>query len=788
MNARYVFRVLRRSPAFASISVLSLGVALGLVSTTFAILDAVAHPYVPYRDPDHLYRVSMLGDGASGAVTWYDKYLELRDRTAVHDEMALISFRYFGPLTGPNAIVNTMVTQVTEDFFDVLGVSPVMGRLFQAGVNDATEQRAVVLTEELWRRLFGESTLDGAVVTFGENTYEVIGVAPAGMVSWWHAYTLMPPGVKESGTNSGVRQAWPVMRLDPELGREQVEVALGRAAARLRDRFGTGKGDFKYMLHPLVPDPLKFKRFHVAMAGAAIAVLLIACGNLVNLMLARGITRRRDMALQLAIGASRAAVIRQVLLEVALIGSVGGALGALLSVWGVEALIAHLPPDVAYLGTFAPHLSWRVFAFCLLATVVAMGLSALTPAIAVARVDVAEPLQDNAGTTTGRTRRTHNPLVVAAVAGAVVLLMGAGLLLKAAGRVSGYDFGFDPRGLLSASLWIPESLRGSDSTDAAVRHLLQRLATIDDVKSVAWTSSVIPEGAGVTSDYGARLLNLHFYRTVSPGFLRTFGVPVLSGRDFVDTDAQGGAAIVGEDAATELWPDVDPVGRMIKLAGVETPGEWVPVVGVARAAALYFESDPDLPVEPNVFVMPKNYASRYTSFVVRTAASEPQVTLEVRRVLQGTIPGAGTPLIDPWLRGFEEMVAAREFMASLFALFGGLALALSSVGLYGILSYAVNRRMREFGVRVALGARQSDVLRLVLREGSVMILAGIAIGAVFAMWSAKLLAHWLYNVNPTDAASLVTAELVLVVVSLAACAIPGLRASRSDPVEVLRAI
>jgi hypothetical protein len=292
----------------------------------------------------------------------------------------------------------------------------------------------------------------------------------------------------------------------------------------------------------------------------------------------------------------------------------------------------------------------------------------------------------------------------------------------------------------------------------------------------------------VTSDFGRRLLNLHFYRAVSSGFLETLQIPVVAGRDFTASDAGGGGVvIVDQDAARRLWPGIDPLGRMIKLGGHDAPEEWYPVVGVARTASLYFESDPDLPTEPNVFLMPGSYAGRSMRFVVRVRGDEPRVAMDLRRVLRDAVPGSGLPLIGTWLRGFDQIVAAREFMAGLFALFGLFALGLSSMGLYGVLSYAVSRRVREFGVRMALGARPADVLRLVLREGSVMVLAGVAIGAIVAMWFAQLLGYWLYDVNPTDALSLVSAELVLVVVSLAACAMPGVRASRADPVEVLRA-
>jgi predicted permease len=788
IDLRYALRTLKRSPGFMIVAVLSLGVSLGLASTTFAILDAVVHPHVPYRDAGRLFDVVQYGDGSGHNVTWFDKYVELRDHARIHEELALCGFGLWGSAQGGgNTLGRVRVDAVTDNYFDMLGVVPVKGRLFRPGLDYGAEQNAAVVTESLWRKLFGEREFDGPTITIGDDAYEVIGITPADMPSWADTWILLPPSVTErAGTN---RWLWPVVRLKRGITVEQANNSLALAAERLRERYGTGDTEFAYRLDSVLPDPLRFKRFHGAMAGAAIAVLLIACGNLVNIMLARGTSRRRDVALHMALGASRSAVVLQVLAEVGLVALAGGMLGALLSVWGVEILVHQLPPEVELVGSFMPYLSWRVFAFGLTATAASMALSAVVPALATARVSPAEPLQDSAGTTTGRTRRAYNPLVIAAVAGSIVLLMGAGLLFKAARRVGGYDFGFEPSGLLTGSLWLPRGQRGAETADAVVHRLLDRLQTIDGVTSAAWMSTMIPEDAGVTSDFGRRLLNLHFYRAVSASFLETLGIPIVAGRGFTAGDAGGGGVvIVDQDAVRRLWPGIDPVGRMIKLGGHGAPEEWYPVIGVARAASLYFQSDPDLPPEPNVFLLPNSYTGRIMQFLVRVRGNEARAAMDLRRVLSDAVPGSGLPLIDSWLRGFDQIVAAREFVAGLFALFGVFALGLSSIGLYGVLSYAVSRRVREFGVRVALGAQPADVLRLVLREGSVMILAGVAIGAIVAMWFAQLLGYWLYDVNPTDAASLVTAELVLVTVSLIACAIPGVRATRADPVEVLRAI
>ena len=786
-SLRFVLHSLKRSPGFVAVVVLSLGLALGIACTTFSILDAVVHPQVPFHRSDRLFTVGQWGDGSNHEVGWFEKYLEVRDRSGICDDIALYTYGYWGDVAGPAASVRTSVMRVSENFFDLLGVTPVHGRLFRTDGFDPVENPQIVVSEEFWRNAFGERELENAAVTVGDATLDVIGVAPAGMpMALGGAWTLLPASVMEAGV--GTQAARPVIRLRDGLTLDQAEQALARAAMRLRRDHGVGEEDFAYRMYSVIPDPLKFRHFHAAMAGCAITILLIACGNLVNLMLARGVARRRDVALQMALGAGRQRVTHQVLLEIAILGLAGATLGALLSVWGIEILVHNLPPEIRFIGIFEPQLSWRVFLFGLITTVIAMTLSGYLPAAAAARVDPAEPLQDHAGTTTGRVSRSYNPLVITAVAGSVVLLMGAGLLFKAARRVSHYDFGFDPTGLVSVLSWLPAEQRGTAEANATAKRILNRLESVTEVESVAWTSTVIPEKAGVVSDHERRFINLKMYRTVSSGFLSTLGIPITSGRDFSVADEGGsGLVIVDEDAARALWPGVNPVGRMIKLGGLDAPDVWYPVIGVARSASLFFEADPYLEPEPNVFLLPSMFAERRMNFVVRISDDEPRISSEIRRTLKDLVPVGGTPFVVPWLFYFDDMVAAREFMAGLFGLFGVFALFLSSMGLNAVLSYAVGRRTREFGVRIALGAQRPDILRLVLSEGTVLILAGVAIGAVAAMWSAQLLTHWLYDINPTDVIALVSAELVLVVVSLIACAIPGLRATKADPIEVLRA-
>jgi predicted permease len=449
----------------------------------------------------------------------------------------------------------------------------------------------------------------------------------------------------------------------------------------------------------------------------------------------------------------------------------------------------------AAFGAAAPQLDWRVLAGVLLMLCVAVVASGLLPAIRTARVAIAQTLNAQAGTTTGSTRR-RDPIVIAEIALALSLLVGTGLLIKAADRVSRLEFGFDARHLLSA--WIkPESFDSSASRSVnAVAAVEERLRRVPGILAV---TRIQPAGIrghairGTGTDDGMRRLNLRSYAVVDAQFLQTMGIPLVSGRDFEPGDAANhGAVIVDANAARALWPHGGAVGARIALGSEESNTPWLPVVGVARPAVFAFEDDPDAQPEPTVYaVLPPGatvYGYQRLAIRLRDEVGTPG-SGRVSLIAHRTITDANTRVfIEPWQAGFSDVVRARNSVAVLFAGFGALALFLSAVGIFSTIAYSVAQRLREFGVRLALGATPRDIFRLVLTDASVMILAGTGAGAFLSMWASKLLDSWLYGVNPTDVTALVSAELVIVAVSLASCVMPALRGARADPIEILRSI
>jgi putative ABC transport system permease protein len=548
---------------------------------------------------------------------------------------------------------------------------------------------------------------------------------------------------------------------------------------------------FAFYLWPLRDDPVRLADVQVAMLGAALAVLLIACTNLANLMLARGLARRREVALRLAIGASRSAVIRQMFAECALLTLAGAALGAALSVWGVEILRSGVPQHLWWRGIVRPQLSWRVFSLAGLAAGAAAVAFGLLPAIHVTRaVSLQEPLKDGAGTT-ARTRQRYGALVIAEVAMALVLLMGAGLLLKVAHRVASYEFNFPARRLLQSQIFVRE-LRWAHAdllgTELRAVSAVRGVAGVTD--AAAWVSAR-PPGLAVTAEMAGdstRLVNLEGYWVVTPSYLRTMGLPILEGRDFEDGDLAGdGVAILNAAAAARLYPRGGAVRHMVKVGASASSAPWLRIVGVCRTVV---EGRPGAEgPSADVYVVRRpEPATRTAYLLVRTAAEDPRITAAVSAKLKTLGPAIGSGVF-PYLSWWEAEVKSQAFNARLFVVMGAFALLLAAVGIYGVLAYTVSRRLREFAVRVALGAQRTDLWKMVVHDGMVMTLAGTALGAFVAFWATGLLATFLEDqqVLPTDVLTLIAAEAVLIAVATAATLEPAFRAMRADPIEILRA-
>jgi predicted permease len=781
-DLRYALRSLRKSPGFVAVAVLSLGLGLGLVTTMFALLDAVRNPYVPYRDPDRLFSVVGWFPTKRLSISSYEVYEAVRDRSR--------SFAVLVPSTSSGGTVEiggenveAGVSWVPAAYFEVLGVGAKVGRvLLPADAN----QDVAVIGYELWRQRFGaRRSLQRLAFVRDGRTYSVVGVMPKAMGGG--IWLPMSPEVMRA-IAGGVGYVNILARLKTGVTREAAAADLAAVGRHLTDVYHAQDAPFAFQLFSLRRDAMGLKDIHWAMLGASFSVLLIACANLANLMLARGLAKRRELALRLAIGAGRSAVVWQMFTECALLTVAGALLGVVLSVWGAGILSSRVPGESWWFGLMQPQLSWRVFAGSALAAAGAAVLFGLLPAIRVAgAVSLDEPLKDGAGTT-GRVRHRYSGLAIAEVGLALAILMGAGLLLKVVHRLATYEFNY-PAHLLLRAYVMPA--RGDTAPPAAGDPLSQptvlaAVRAVPGVVDVAATSGALLPGGAVTAELtGDSTRTLGNFAFVTPTFLRTMGLRVVEGRDFLAGDAAGnGVAILNVAAAARLYPRQSAVGRMLKLGGPRADAPWVPIVGVCGVASSGVPGEAGY-LEPVAYVV-RPERGRGGRLVIRMAREDPKVAVALRRALRSLAP-TGYVGVYPYLVSYEAQLKSRTFLAQVFVTMGAFALILAAVGIYGVLAYAVSQRLREFAVRLALGARREDMLRLVLHDGLVMTLAGTGLGAFFALWSSYSLESFLEDVYPTDALTLVSVEAVLVAVAVGACLAPALRAMRADPIGILRA-
>ena len=792
---RSAARSLAKSPIFVGVAVVSLGLALALNTTMFALVDAVLHPVNPYPEPERVVIASFFGGDRQRFPSFGERYRAVRDGMHTYD--AIGSYVLTSAMVQTRAVADEqLIVGISPDLFGLLGVRPMHGRGFRAAEPDA---QAVIISFRLWNRLFQGQPLDRELtLTVGRGSYTVVGVMPRGVHFPFDADVWLPEASLPTDPAAWRAGPVPVMRLKRGVTLDAARDDLARVASGLTATysptrqiatrisiFGTRVAS-RNMVPPLIP-------------GAVAMVLVIACANLGTLMLARGIARRRETAIRIALGADGRTIIRQVLAECAVIVGGGGVLGIVLTLWALRVVPHVATPRVPMLGDIVPVPSWRVFAFVLAACVAMIMLSGVVPAWRASRTDPAEPMKDGAGTTTGRVRDRYNPLIVLEVALSTALLMSAGLFVIFVVRLASFEFRYAAKRLVTTQLNVNARVAATDATvERFYNELLTRAASLPGARAAATRSFDQPDGGVVMAEEGKsgeQWLNLSGYAVVSPGYLRTFGISVIQGRDFSagDRGSSTDAVIVDENAARRLWPDLaSPVDRMIKLGNRGSPKPWLRVIGVVPAIEMRPRRDTDLPPEPMVYVLRGHDPNRSREVLVQADGASGDrgraaLALAVRQEIGDMAPQLGSPRVRPFLDDFEGTRTASAFMASLFGAFGGFGLVLCAVGLYGVLAYAVSRRAREFAVRVALGARRRDVARSVLHDAAVTALAGIGIGAFVALWITRALSESVVSVAYRDVIALLGAESVLLVVAFVACLGPVRQAMRADPMSILRA-
>ena len=795
---RYALRSLGRSPIFTSVAVLSLGLALAVNTTMFALVDSVVHPYVPY-DARPVFRVSFVGGGKPWP-TAVDRLEAVR--RGLHSADSVLSFKFAPRLVqaGTN-YEDQFVAAIPPQLFDMVGVRPMYGRTLNAADERRDAPPAAVISFTLWNRFFPDHRPgDPVSLVVGSTSYQVVGVMPRGMHYPQGTDVWIPLATLPSDSSVRAFGPFPIVHLRPGVTKGAAEMELSVIANQLSQSFAHGKpigGRLSALQDVDRQRGLEgFSKYMLIVVGA---VLLIACGNLGTMLLARGIARRREIAIRVALGASRRVVVGHVLTECGLVIGGGVLVGIVLTLWATYVLPHYATPYVPGVGDLQPVPSWRVFSFAVVAALVTLVLAGALPARRAAATDPAEPMKEGAGVSTGRNRDRYNPLIIVEVALSTALLMNAGLFIILVTRFVRFDFSYAAKNLQTVVVDVGGKAIAADSAVGRFFDDLQvRAAHLPGARAATTTSTIMPDGRIVYGEGGAgglRWLNVKGYTAVSPSYFSTMGIPIVDGRGFQpgDRGIETAVVVVDEAAARELWPGLaSPVGRMIKLGDIKSKQPWVRVIGVARATDLLPRKDGDLPPEPQIYALFGRDMSRTRHLIVLGdgtggTTGQAALSLAIRRELESAAPWLRGPQVRRWLEGYESSRSMTTFVASLFTAFGMFGLALCAVGLYGVLAYVVSRRLRELAMRVALGARPRDLVRVVVHDATVTVLAGIGIGAFLALSFTENLAEGMFTLRYELVIALAGAEAALLVTAVVACLGPLRQAVRADPVEVLRA-
>jgi putative ABC transport system permease protein len=796
-DARYGLRLMRRSPAFTTVAVVTLALGIGASAAVFSIVNAVLLRPLPFREPERLVRVWEASARSSRNVVNGWNVLDWRERTRTLEEIAAVQeLPAMGLSTGGEA-EPVRATLVAPEFFKILGVPAAKGRAFGAEEGAAGNDRVVVLSDGLWKRRFGgDPEVVGRRITVDGTTCEVIGVMPATFAfPRSNAELWKPLLIARADPNwEGGRSLTTVARLRPGATLEQARDDLAKIAAQLAvERPDFDKG-WSAEVVPLLQDVTDgVRRPLLVILAGVFFLLLIACANVANLLLMRGASRQREIALRIALGASRGRILRQFLTEALVLSLMAAALGLAAARTGLAALIAVLPSSNQLPRADTIHLDGRVLGFAVVLAVVTSLLSGLAPALEAARRNLQHALKGasvRTGIAAGHKLRAS--FVASQVALALVLLASAGLVLRSFQKLVAVDPGFRTERVLSMSLWFAPA----EFYDAGKRaaYLEQVLAEVTSSPGVAAASSVhfLPLTESTSASCFARGKELPKIQAdaetaemlvVSPGYFDTLSTPIVAGRDIGAGDVRGRPNVVlaNRAFADRFFPAQNPVGARLTLCwSVENPVEIVGIVGNARQTQL--RKSP----RPTLFIPNAQSPMYFANLVVRSSGDPRQIAASVQSAVHHVNPQQAISSVRTLGEVFSDSVAEPRFHLVLLTVFAVLALILSSIGVYGVITFSVTERVPEIGIRMALGADRASVARLVLREGLLVVSLGITLGLAVAVALTRLLESILFEVAPTDPLTLTAVSVLLLLVAVVSCVLPARKAVGVDPMVALR--
>jgi predicted permease len=797
-DIRYAFRTMAKQPGFAAIVIMCVALGIGVNSTIFSVVDAMIIRPLPFRSPEELVILvrTRPADGLEREGLSYPEVRDFKERAQAFVDLAGESGR---PLTlsdgeEPERLFGSLVT---ANLFPMLGVEPVLGRQFRSEEDRAGAPRVVMLSHGLWQRRYAsDPAVLGRAITIDGNPHTVIGVMPPAFRFPEITQLWVPQApILDTGKRGAARDLWVYARL-----RSGVTVAAARSdvqaiAAALATEHAEDKGwgaSVITLREDGAPPDVRLALF--TMMGAVTLVLLVACANVANLLLARSSVRRREMAVRAALGAGRGRIVRQLLTESVLLAALSLPLGVLFAFIGVEWLTSAIPPAVQMPYYWDWSLNPRVLVYTSMVAVFTGLIFGLAPALHAARADLHDSLKEGGRGASSSRDRLRSALVVAEIALSLVLLVGASLFVRSFLNLKNIRTGLDMAPLMTLRFFMPEDrYKADDAMNRRVEDLVRRIEALPGVAS-AMASGMVPlngggSGAGAVADGVAVTPGEEpdvSYFGVTPHALRTLNLPLVAGRDFTDAEGAGrsGVAIVNQAFGRRLWGRDNVIGERFRLTDDKT-NQWISVIGLVGDFRLFAERGS---APPRYVFLSYAYApSRSTGLTIRVVGGAPAATTNAARAeLRRSDPAM--PITQ--VRTGEEQRVLRfwedRLMAWMFSIFGAVALFLASIGIYGVMSYAVSQRTQEIGVRMALGASRRHVLSLVLGHAGRLAAAGIVLGVIGAFGVTRIVSSLLYNVSTTDPLSFVATAAFLSLVALAASYVPARRATAVDPLIALR--
>ena len=804
-DLRYSVRMLIKTPAFTAVAVISIALGIGANTTVFSVINAVLLKSVPYKDPNSL--VLVWGDSRTeeslrkhNQVSATD-VADIRSQSSVFEDVTTYA-GWYPIMTGETEAERVPAIQVGDGFFKIMKGQPLLGRVFTPEEQEDGKDFVIVLGHGLWQRRFGsDPNIVGKNVYLNGRPYNVVGVMgadfrplPSSLVAPEGQF-YRPVAEAYDDSERDARHLRAIARLKPGVTVEQARTEVSVIAGRLEHQHPeTNKHTGAHVVS--ITDEIVggIRPTLLMVFGAVVFVLLVACANVANLLLARSTVRHKEITIRTAIGAARGQLIRQLLTESLVLAFLGGGLGLLLAFWGTD-LVAAAGSEInpMFQGI---RVDMRVLGFTFGISIVTGLIFGLAPALQISKPNLVESLKEGgrgSGPSSSR-NRLRSVLVMSEIALTLVLLVCAGLLMRTVMRLRNVDTGFNAQNILSMNIGLPTiKYPKPENVIAFNKQLTERLAALPGVRA-AGTTSVLPlsdnfDGRGLVVEDQPKPrgeeITVDLYVT-TPGYLRAMEINTLKGRAIGEADTADSSkiALINRTMADQLWPNQDPLGKRIRFPGSEkNPQPWRTVVGVVSDVAQY-ALDKKPPMQ--IYLPHAQFPTSFNSIVVKTEGDATAMTNQVRREIQAVDKDQAVFNVTTLDQLMGESILIRRFFMLLLLVFAGLALILAAVGIYGVMSYVASQRTHEIGIRMALGAQASDVLKLLIGSGMFLALIGVVAGLAGAFALTRVLAGLLFGVSATDAVTFVTVSTGLIVVALLACYIPARRATKIDPLVALR--